>query len=126
MKKKHSLDKMNDALYHNKIFRNIWGPEKQEAKQLFLDHSNEQPNMFSIPSLWVPVVKCLIEELIKVDPNIRFLQIKEKLGGLRVYTKPSVIHRDLVHHMIYSAAEAVDTVTLIQLKMIDRMRNDTT
>ena len=124
--KKYSLDRINDALYCDKVFRNIWVTEKKEAKQLFLDHSDEQPNMFSIPSLWVPIVKSLMEELIKVDPDIRFLQIKEKLGGLMVYTKPSAVRRDLVNHMIYGAAGAVDTVTLVQLRMIDRMKNDTT
>lgn len=124
--KKYSLDRINDALYCDKVFRNIWVTEKQEAKQLFLGHSDEQPNMFSIPSLWVPIVKYLMEELIKVDPGIRFLQVKEKLGGLKVYTKPSAMCRDLVHHMIYGAAGAVDTVTLVQLRMTDRMKNDTT
>lgn len=124
--KKYSLDRVNDALYGDEVFKNIWGIKEQEAEQLFLRHSDEQPNMFSIPSLWAPIVKHLMEELVKVDPGIRFLQVKEKLGGLRVYTKPSAMRRDLIHHMIYGAAEAVDTVTLVQLRMIDRMKNDTT
>jgi len=122
---KYNLSEINEALYCNKLFENLWLTEKQEAKQLFLNHSDEQPKMFDIPSVWVPMVKHLMEKLIKVDPGIRFLQVKEKLGELRVYIKTLAIHHDLVHHMIYGASKAVDTVTLIQLRMLDRIKDDT-
>ena len=38
---------------------------------------------------WLPLISDLYEELVKIDPNFRIAQVKEKLGGLRFYANPS-------------------------------------
>lgn len=41
------------------------------------------------PEPWRPIARELHEELLKIDPDYRVDQIKEKMGGLRYYITPS-------------------------------------
>jgi hypothetical protein len=38
-----------------------------------------------IGSGWLPIVAALLEKMTIIDPNVEILQIKQKLGGLRIY-----------------------------------------
>ena len=121
----HTIDKVYQALYHNNIPKVLWGNERRETEQLFIDHSVGNLVMFQIPLIWIPIIRKLLLELVKVDPDIYFFQMKEKAGELRVLTSPSHLYEPLIQQMIYGAKEAINTVTLIQLKLLNRMENDT-
>lgn len=99
-------------IYRNEALKNLWPVEHKLAKQMFLDHSNEQPNMFNIPSIWVPIVKLLMENLITIDPDIYFYQVKERFGMLSVHVK-SLKHKDFAQRLIDGASRAVDVITIV-------------
>jgi hypothetical protein len=42
-------------------------------------------NFFSVDQGWYPLIKDLIDDLIKLDWNKQVCQVKEKFGGLRFY-----------------------------------------
>lgn len=52
-------------------------------------HSDKPPitdcEFFSVSSGWYPLIKKLIEDLIKLGWNKQVCQVKEKFGGLRFY-----------------------------------------
>ena len=40
----------------------------------------------SVDDGWMPLIEKCAEEIVAIDEDIRFFQIKEKFGGLRFYT----------------------------------------
>lgn len=46
--------------------------------------THEYP-MFETPDIWVPFLEEMVDRMRDIDPNITFMQIKEKFGTLRVY-----------------------------------------
>lgn len=44
---------------------------------------------FAIGPGWSKIVLDLHHEMVKVEPEYKILQVKEKFGGLRYYTEPS-------------------------------------
>ena len=123
---KYNLHEINYALYYNYDTKNLWLKKNQKAKQLFLEHSNDNLEMFNIPFIWGPIVYKLLAELIKVDPNIIFLQVKEKQGKLKICIKCSKIWETLIQHLIFGAKAAIDVITLTHLKLISKTYQSTT
>lgn len=121
MKKK---DNTRHVLYTG-IFKNLWRSEKQKAMQTFLDHSNNQSSMFNIPPIWVPIVSTLLKEIVYLNPNIHFLQVKEENCKLKIRTKPSDVNQTTIQYIISGASDAIDTLTLAHLRIVDRIQNDT-
>lgn len=119
---KHTIEKIHQALYHNNMPKTLWGNERRETEQLFVDHSVGNLIMFQIPLIWIPIIRKLLIELIKVDPDIYFFQVREKVGELRVLTRPSHLYEPLIQQMLFSARTAINTVTLIQLKLLNRIK----
>lgn len=119
--KDYSLNEINEALYHDKMTKNLWKDKEQELKQLFITHSDPPlTTRLHIPSLWIPTVIKLTKGLVEIDPYIRFLQIKEKFGKLKVYTKPSSSNYiSLIQLQTQAATSAIDVVTLIQLELFE-------
>lgn len=121
MKKK---DNTKHVLYTG-IFENLWRSEKRKAMQTFLDHSNNKSSMFNIPSMWVPIVSTLLKEIVYLDPDICFLQVKEENCKLEIHTKPSNVNQTIIQHIINGASDAIDTLTLAHLRIVNRIQNDT-
>jgi len=52
---------------------------------------NDFENMYkSIQEGWLPIARKLHHELLKIAPDYKIFQIKEKFGGLRYYTDGSI------------------------------------
>lgn len=123
----YSLDEINQALYGNKMLKNLWKDEERETKQLFVKHSNSDLDMFRVPLFWIPIIKKLMKELIGIDSNICFLQIKERFGKLEIRTKAfKLAYCNTIYQSLESAKTAVNTITLIQLGLFDELKINTT
>lgn len=119
--KDYSLEQINKTLYHNKLFEELWKNRKHGLEQLFDIYSDKVlPKKFHIPLLWIPIIECLMKELIKTDPSICFTQIREKFGELEIYTKPS---RPEYAELIIGAKTAINIITLIQLRLFNTMKD---
>jgi hypothetical protein len=64
-------------------------------------------NFFSIGEGWYPLIKRLIQDLIKLGWNRQICQVKEKFGGLRFYIQEGT---DEVFERIRSAEEESLTI----------------
>ena len=51
--------------------------------------SKYQPFAFSCPAEWEDIVVKLDNDLAKIDPDYKILQVKQKFGSLRFYYLPS-------------------------------------
>ena len=121
----YDLDEIYQVLYHSNIPKTLWKSDRYETKRLFVNHSVGDLKMFCIPLIWIPIVKKLMLELVKIDPNIHFFQVKERAGELRILTSPSYIHESLIQQILFGARKAIDTITLVQLKLKDKIKYDT-
>lgn len=119
----YSFEEVYQVLYHSNIPRNLWEDEGHQTEQLFIDHSVGNLTMFQIPLIWIPIIKELLLALIKIDPNIHFFQMREKAGELIVLTRPS-LYEPLIQQMLSGAKKAINTVTLIQLRLLDEAKHD--
>ena len=116
--KDYSLAKIRQALYLD----NLWLDEKDRTERLFVKHSSGDLRKIHIPSMWIPAVKKLLEELIIIDPYIKFSQIKEKSGKLEfgTITLSQMSYSTLIWQLIEAAQKAIDIITLIQLESFDK------
>jgi len=74
-------------------------------KYSFMKYIREQaPYLEETPDGWIPIIKEMFEELKKLNPpkDFQILQIKEKFGGLRVYTSS---YTDEIEKIIEEAEE---------------------
>ena len=49
------------------------------------DFKSHYKDYFPVGPGWRPLVTKLVEDIIKIDPDVEITQIKEKFGGLRFY-----------------------------------------
>ena len=117
----YNFEEIYQVLYHSDIPKDLWGNEKRETEQLFIDHSVGNLKMFQIPLIWIPIIRKLLLALIEIDPNIHFFQVREKSGELIILTRPSV-YEPLIQQTLFGARKAINTVTLIQLRLLDRTK----
>lgn len=103
-KQLHTLSQLSEIQLNNKA--NIFKKKSKELNQLEQDLEREVPVLFTTslehkllakcgimpgsvqvetPGAWDDLVIKMVSELQSKHPNIRFLQIKEKFGQLRVY-----------------------------------------
>ena len=113
----YSEVEIHNALYHDKFIRGLWIDELMEVEELFTKHSNSNLKILNIPRIWAPIIKKLIKELVKIDPDVCITQIKEDTGRLYVHIKP-MLHENQARLALMGAAYAVNTVTLIQLQTV--------
>lgn len=76
---------------------------------------------------WYPIIAKLDQDLRKVAPDYRVLQVKEKFGGLRYYTIfPSANWLDIKDQVnpLTRAAEAEANRTCEECGQTGRLRND--
>lgn len=50
-----------------------------------IDFHKHYKDYFPVCKGWRPLVEKLVDDIIKIDPEIEISQIKEKFGGLRFY-----------------------------------------
>lgn len=66
--------------------KNILGKQKPVSIEHILQrYVPEKPHRIECGPGWYPLIISIHQELIKIDPNYKILQIKEKFGGLRFY-----------------------------------------
>lgn len=118
----YNFEEIYQVLYHSDIPKDLWGNEKRETEQLFINHSVGNLKMFQIPLIWIPIIRKLLLALIKIDPDIHFFQVREQSGELSLLTRPSHTYEPLIRQTLFGAKKAINTVTLIQLRLIDRIK----
>jgi hypothetical protein len=120
----YNSEEIYQVLYHSNIPKTLWGNERRETEQLFIDHSVGTLTMFQIPLIWIPIIRKLLLALVEIDPDIHFFQVREQSGELSLLTRPSHTCEPLIRQMLFAAKRAIDTVTLIQLRLLDEAKHD--
>lgn len=69
-------EEMDDYLKSIDGLRNAWGVYERKI---------DNTNFFSVNYGWYPIIKDLIDDLIKLGWDKNVVQVKEKFGGLRFY-----------------------------------------
>jgi hypothetical protein len=84
-----------------KIFK-----ELTELKQRFPEQFSMLLYTPSVPAGWYPLMEAVCEEIHKTGEDIKFTQIKEKFGSLRMYT---TLYESSGLQSIFEAAEELSS-----------------
>jgi hypothetical protein len=60
----------------------------EELQSMLLSHTEGHPTNVSVPPGWMDLVAECHQQLVRIYPEYKLSQIKEKFGGLRYYVGP--------------------------------------